>query len=132
MRDEKSGPRQSGGVNISGGTVTVGGDIVGRDKKLGMEISRVQLDQILRPVEDAVRTAPPENQPKAMQKLEELKNEVARGKDAKDGVVAKLVEGVAGLIPGAVSAVVGAFATPLLGGIAGPATKYVLDKIQGK
>jgi hypothetical protein len=132
MSDEKSGARQSGGVNISGGSVTVGGDIVGRDKKVGTEISRVQLDQILRPVEDAIRSVPPANQPQAMQKLEELKNEVAKGKDAKDGVVAKLVDGLAGLLPGAVSAVVGAFATPLLGGIAGPATKYVLDKIQGK
>jgi hypothetical protein len=36
------------------------------------------------------------------------------------------------LMPNAVSAVVSAFATPLLGGLAGPATKYVLDKIQGK
>jgi len=132
MGDEKSGARQSGGVNISGGSVTVGGDIVGHDKNVGLEISRVQIDQILRPVEDAIRTASSESQPQAMQKLEELKTEVAKGKDAKDGVVAKLVDGLVGLIPGAVSAVVGAFATPLLGGIAGPATKYVLDKIQGK
>jgi hypothetical protein len=132
MGDEKSGARQSGGVNISGGTVTVGGDVVGRDKIVGTEISRVQLDQALRPVEEAVRAAPPEKQPEAMQKLEELKSEAAKGKNAKDGVVAKLVEGLVGLIPGAVSAMVGAFATPLLGGVAGPATKYVLDKIQGK
>jgi hypothetical protein len=31
-----------------------------------------------------------------------------------------------------VSAVVSAFATPLLGGIAGPTTQFVLDKLQGK
>jgi hypothetical protein len=132
MGDEKSGARQSGGVNISGGSLTVGGDIVGRDKIVGTEISKVQLDQILRPVEEAVRAAPPENQPLAKQKLQELKAEAAKGKDADDGAVAKLVKGLVGLIPGAVSAVVSAFATPLLGGIAGPVTKYVLDEIQGK
>jgi hypothetical protein len=132
MGDERSGARQSGGVNISGGTVTVGGDIVGRDKIVGTEISRVQLDQILRPIEEAVRTAPPEKQPEAMQKLEELKAQAAKGENAEDGVVAKLVKGLVGLIPGAVSAVVSAFATPLLGGIAGPVTKHVLNEIQGK
>jgi len=132
MGDEKSGTRQSGGVNISGGAVTVGGDIVGRDKIVGTEISQVQLNQILRPVEDAIRTASPENQPQAKQKLEELKAEAAKGKNADDGVVAKLVKGLVGLVPAAVSAVVSAFATPILGGIAGPVTKYVLDEIQGK
>jgi hypothetical protein len=132
MGDEKSGTHQNGGVNISGGMVTVGGDIVGRDKNVGIEISRAQLDQALRPVEDALRTAPSEKQPEALQKLEELKAEAAKGHDAKDAVVAKLVDGLVGLIPGAVSAVVSAFGSPLLGGVAGPATKYVLDKIQGK
>src|SRR6266446_824672 len=111
MGDEKSNVGQSGGVNIGGGTVTVGGDIVGRDKIVGTEISHVQLDQIFRPLEEAVRTAPPERRAEAMQKLE---------------------EGLVGLVPTAVSAVVGAFATPLLGAFAGPATKYVLDKIQGR
>jgi|SRR6266446_1584940 len=132
MGDEKSNVGQSGGVNIGGGTVTVGGDIVGRDKIVGTEISHVQLDQIFRPLEEAVRTAPPERRAEAMQKLEELKSEAAKGKNAKDGVVAKLVDGLVGLVPTAVSAVVGAFATPLLGAFAGPATKYVLDKIQGR
>jgi hypothetical protein len=132
MNDEKRAADQSGGVNISGGAVTVGGDVIGRDKIVGTQISNVQLDQIFRPIEEAVRTALPANQPEAKQKLEELKSEAAKGKNAKDGTVAKLVEGLVGLVPGAVSAVVSAFATPLLGGVAGPATKYVLDKIQGK
>jgi hypothetical protein len=132
MNNENRDPNQSGGVNISGGSVTVGGDIVGRDKIVGTQISRIELDQTFRPVEEAIRTAPAANQPEAMQKLEELKSEAAKGKGAKDAVVAKLVDGLAGLIPSAVGAVASAFGTPLLGGIAGPATKYVLDKIQGK
>ena len=132
MNDEAKAARQSGGVNISGGKVTVGGDIVGRDKIVGTEISSVQLDQIFRPLAEAVRSAPPAMQQEAAQKVEELKKEAAKGKGAADSVMAKLVDGIVGLVPSAVSAIAGAFGTPLLAGIAGPATKYVLDKIQGK
>jgi hypothetical protein len=132
MENEKSSTGQSGGVNVSGGSVTVGGDVVGRDKIVGTQISQVQLDQAFRPLEEAARSAAPEKQADAMQKVKELKAEAAKGKDADDGVVAKLVKGLVGLIPSAVSAVVGAFATPILGGIAGPVTKYVLNEIQGK
>jgi hypothetical protein len=42
------------------------------------------------------------------------------------------VEGLVGLVPHAVGAVVGTFANPVLSGIAGPVTKYVLEKIEGK
>jgi hypothetical protein len=132
MSDDNSVSRQSVGVNISGGSVTVGGDIVGRDKNVRMEISRVQLDQTLRGVEEALRAASPETQAEALQKLEELKTEASKGHNARDTVVAKLVDGLVQLIPGAVSAVVSAFGAPILAGVAGPATKYVLDKIQDK
>jgi hypothetical protein len=36
------------------------------------------------------------------------------------------------VLPAATSAVVSAFATPILGGIAGPVTSFVLDKLRGK
>jgi hypothetical protein len=132
MENDKSSAGQSGGVNISGGSVTVGGDVVGRDKIVGTQISQVQLDQAFRLLEEAARAAAPEKLADAMQKVKELKAEATKGTDADDGVVAKLVKGLVGLIPNAVSAVVSAFATPILGGIAGPMTKYVLDEIQGK
>jgi hypothetical protein len=126
MGDEsKSAGKQSGGVNISGGAVNVGGDIVGRDKT--MINYQAQVGEALRPVAQAVQ-----QHPEAPQKLEALKAEAGKGQKADDGVMAKLVKGIAGLVPGAVSAVVSAFATPILGGIAGPVTKYVLDEIQGK
>jgi hypothetical protein len=47
-------------------------------------------------------------------------------------VIAKLVDGLVGLVPGATSAVVSAFTTPLLAGIAGPVTGFVLDKLRSK
>lgn len=123
--DPKAG--QSGGVNISGGTVNVGGDIVGGSKIQYQGIGKEQLEELFKPAAQAVA-----QHPEAQQKLEELKTEVSKGKKADDSVMAKLVDGIVGLAPGAVSAVVSAFGSPLLGGIAGPVTKFVLNKIQGK
>lgn len=117
MSDDNRVSRQSVGVNISGGSVIVGGDIVGHDKNVRMEISRVQLDQTLRGVEDALRAASPKTQADALQKLEELKTEASKGHNARDTVVAKLVDGLVQLIPGAVSAVVSAFGAPILAGV---------------
>ena len=131
MENEKTA-RQNGGVNISGGRLTVGGDIVGRDKIVGTQISQAQLDHAFLPIEGAVRAVAPEAQMQAMQKVKELKSEVAKGEKADDGVVAKLVSGLVGLIPSAVNSVVSAFATPILGAMVGPVTKYVLDEMQGK
>ena len=125
--DTKSVGWQSGGINISGGNVSVGGDIVGRDKIAYQMIPRAQLDDAFRPAEQALA-----QHPEAQKKLEDLKTEAGRGKNADDGVMAKLVRGIVGLVPGTVSEVVSAFGTPFLAGIVGPVTKYVLDEIQGK
>ena len=129
--NEKMGESQRGGVNISGSIGSVGGDIVGRDKITGMP-SMSQLDSALRPLIGAIEAAPAENQAKAEAKLSALKHEAAKGSRADDGVIAKLVDGLVGLVPGAASAVVSAFATPILGAVAGPVTGFVLDKLQNK
>ena len=121
---------QSGGINIPGTVGTVHGDMVGRDKIVGAP-SPAALDDALRPVIEAIRAAPDDKKPEAEAKLTALKQEATKGKNADDSVVAKLVDGLVGLVPGAVSAVVSAFATPVLGGIAGPVTKFVLNKLQG-
>jgi hypothetical protein len=126
-----TGGNQSGGINISGKVDTVHGDMVGHDKIVGAP-SPAALDDALRPVIEAIRAAPADKKPEAEEKLAALKQEAAKGKNADDSVVAKLVDGLVGLVPGAVSAVVSAFATPVLGGIAGPVTKFVLDKLQGQ
>ena len=125
-----SGERKRGGVNIvniSGEIGHIGGDIVGGDK-IVQAMTPLMIDAAFRPLDEAVKGAPPE----ATAKLAALKAEAGKGKDADDGVVAKLVDGLVGLVPGATSAVVSAFGTPILGGIAGPVTKFVLDKLQGK
>jgi hypothetical protein len=128
---EKTGNNQSSGVNISGSVGSVGGDIIGRDKITGVA-SAAALDDVLRPLSKAIETAPAGARAAADAKLTALKEEAAKGKDAKDGVIAKLVDGLVELVPSATSAVVSAFATPILGGITGPVTGFVLDKLRGK
>jgi len=125
-------PAGGSSVTITGGSVnTGGGDIVGRDKV--QLISAEHIDGAFAPIAKAIEaTTSPEHRAAAEQKLRALKDEAAKGKNADDSVIAKLVEGLVGLVPGAVSAVVGAFAGPVLSGIAGPVTKYVLEKIEGK
>lgn len=91
-----------------------------------------QLDNIFGPIEQAIKAAAPSQSAPAAEKLRALKQEAAKGANADDSVIAKLVEGLIELVPSALAALVGAFANPILEGIAGPVTKYVLDKIQGK
>src|SRR5437016_3868786 len=102
--NESTSQGQSGGVNISGTIGTVGGDIVGRAKIVGSP-SAAALDDALRPVHDAIKAAPPQVQPEAEAKLAALKQEAAKGKDANDGVMAKLLDGLMALVPAAASAV---------------------------
>jgi hypothetical protein len=121
---------QSGGVDNSGSIGSVGGDIVGRDK-ITVAPSTAALEGALRPLVEAIAAAPVGKQPEAEAKLAALKEEVSKGNNANDGVVAKLVEALVALVPAATSAVVSVFATPILGPVAGPVTKYVLDKLRG-
>jgi hypothetical protein len=132
------GNKQTGGVSITGGTFS-GNEIVGGNKTETVQGDKTvtvnvqlqqQIQQALQPVAAAIEKAPPEKQAEAAKTLDKIKEEVAKDKKADDGTLAKLVEGLVGLVPSAVTAVASAFGTPLLGGIAGPITKYVLDKFK--
>jgi len=126
---------QSGGVNVIGGSSTFQGDVVGRDKvvhTMSQGISEETFRQLFVPLLQSLQEAPPEKRGDVEQKVESLKEELSKGKNADDSLVAKLLEGIIGLVPGAVSSVVGMFASPILGGIAGPVTKFVLEKFSGK
>lgn len=127
---EKTGNGRSGGVNISGSVGSVGGDIIGRDKITG--VSAAALDDALRPLSKAIETAPIKARAEAETKLQALKEEAAKGNDANDDTVAGLMEGLVVLAPETAGAVVSAFSSPVLGGIVGAATKYVLGKLRRK
>jgi len=126
---------QSGGVNMFGGSNRVEGDAVGRDKVVNTTtqgISEETFRQLFAPLLQSLQQAPPENREEAEQKVESLKEELSKGNEADDSRVAKLLDGILALVPAAVSAVTGMFASPILSGIAGPVTKFVLDKFSGK
>ena len=72
---------------------------------------------------NAVEAAPEPQRTHAQAKVKELKEEAAKGKDASDSVLAKLLNGLVDLVPVGVSAVVAAFGQPILAGIAGPANQ---------
>jgi hypothetical protein len=55
---------------------------------------------------------------------------VAKGKQADDSRLGRLLDGLAALAPGAVASLVGTFASPLLAAAVGPVTKFVLGKLQ--
>lgn len=120
---------QSSGVSISGVVGSIGGDVIGNSKIIGIPSA---LDEALRPVLEAIKAAPSEVKPEAEAKLVALKLEAVKGKDRDDRVMAKLLDELIGLIPAAASAVGSAFATPILGAFVGPVTTFVLDKLRGK
>jgi len=46
--------------------------------------------------------------------------------------MATLIDDFVDLVPTGVSAVVSAFASPILAGVVGPVTRYALDRLKGK
>ena len=136
----KSSKGNTGGPHLSGNTIATGGgdfvmgdkvrgDKVGRDKNVQ---SQTNLQELFTPIADVIEASTPDRRAAANQKLDALKKETAKGKDANDSVIAKLLEDIVGLAPSAVQAIVAAFANPILGKLAGPVTKYILDKFKPK
>ena len=120
-----------GGAYVGGSVDTGGGDFVGRDR-ISHGLSPRDLAPLFGPLLAVVaKEAPADKQAAAVQQVEELKAEVAKGKQADDSKVGRIVDGLVAMVPGAIGAVVSLFATPILGGIAGPVTKSVLDKLKG-
>ena len=123
----------TGGGAFVGGGVTVGhGDFVGRDK-IVTGLSPGDLDALFAPLIAVIRGqqgfASPD-QSATLQQVHELKAEVAKGTSAADTKVARIVDGLVRLVPSAIGSVISMFATPLLGAIAGPLTKGILDRLK--
>ncbi len=121
----------TGGGAIIGGNVNIhGGDFVGRDK-ISHGISPAELETLIAPILAVVaQQAPASVRVQAIQKVEELKTETASGSQADDNKVARIIDRLADMVPGAVGALVKMFASPILSDFAGTATRAVLDKIK--
>jgi hypothetical protein len=122
---------ETGGGAYIGGSVQTGGDFVGRDK-ITQGILPRDLEPLFAPIFAATQQhAPADQKTAATQLVEGLKTEIAKGEQANDSKVGKIIEGLVAKVPEAVGAIVSAFALPLLGGVAGPVTTYVLEKLKG-
>lgn len=121
-----------GGAYVGGGVNVHGGDFVGRDQvKISHGVSPGDLEPLFAALLAAVASkAPAGTQAAAVQQVNELRSEIEKGKPAEDSKIAGIVEGLTKMVPGAIGTVVSLFATPILGGIAGPVTKYVLDRLK--
>jgi hypothetical protein len=121
----------TGGGAYFGGPVSAGGNIIGRDQIITEGVSGRDLESLFAPLLALVaEQAPSDKRAAAVQQVQDLKAEVAKHEQADDSKIATIVDGLAGLVPKAVGAIVSTFAMPILAGIAGPVTKFVLNRLQ--
>lgn len=131
-----AGTIQTGGGAFFGGPVTAR-NIVGRDHIVHAPATSVpvgpNLQTVLAALASQVRASAPVGQTtSAEQAVDALGSEVIKGQQVDDGKLAHLVKGLIDLVPAAVGGIVSAFASPVLGGLAGPLTKAVLDRLGSK
>jgi hypothetical protein len=131
MHDD-SNDSGSGGGGTFYGNVTAGRDVAGRDiKSVNLGPTSEQLQALLAPLHAVVQQTSDARGPAARELLKKIEDETSKGKEADDSLLSKLLEGFVGLIPEGVGAVLAAFGSPVLGAIAGPATKRLLDTFKG-
>jgi hypothetical protein len=131
---DKVGRDKIAGDSIKVGDISGDGSAIaiGRNARANVTgISGADLERAFAPMVQALRDVPPEKQAEATQKVDELKKEVAKGSKANDSRMAALLDELVGMVPGMVTVVASTFGTPLLGGIAGPVTSFVVDRIRG-
>ena len=121
------------GTQITTGAVSGSGIAFGDGAQIAVTrgLSSAELNRLFAPLlETVINQVPAAQQASALRQVEELKTEVAKGKQADDSKIGKLVDGLIALVPSAIGSVAGIFSTPILAGIAGPVTKFVLDKLK--
>lgn len=129
--------QSGGGTIVTGNVNTGGGAFVGRDRvttttTIHSGLSGDDLESLFTVLlAEVLRQASPARQAEAAGQVRALKAEAGKGKDADDGVLARIVNGLADLVPGAVGELAGLFASPVLQGIAGPVTKIILEELKG-
>lgn len=89
-----------------------------------------ELDKLFQPLKEQVQAAPADKRPQAEAQVQELHAELSKGSQASTDRLNTIIDGLVALVPGALSAVVSMFASPILAGLVGPATKFVLDRIK--
>jgi hypothetical protein len=115
------------------GTMNAAGNVVGRNMTFHTTTNTLSKTEIaFQQLASAVEQAPTALQPAAEATLASLKKEVGKsekGEKPDDSIIAGLLKGLAGLVPSAVTAIASTFGTPMLGALAGPATKLALQEL---
>lgn len=88
------------------------------------------LAPVFAPLLRVVLTAPQDVQPLASRMVSSLMGEVDKGREGSDEGIAELIEDLVQKIPAAGKVLVEIFAAPLVSANTGPATKFVLKRIQ--
>jgi hypothetical protein len=88
----------TGGGAYVGGNVSAGRDFIGRDR-ISAGVGQQALQALFAPLLAAVAAqAPPDQQAEAVQQVQELQAEAARGEQADDGAMARIIDGLAELV----------------------------------
>ena len=117
---------------VSGNTQTfINGDVESQTIHAGLSIDELhQLEKLFSPLKESLQDVPASIRPQAEEKVQALKTELANGKDASAERLNSILDGIVGMVPGAVGAIATMFGSPVLGALVGPATKLVLEHIQ--
>lgn len=130
--DKVRGDKVGGDKNTIGDIIGNTGVAIGRNSRINVNagLSGSEIAQLLTPILEIAKAAPEEVRGVAVAKAQELQVAVATDSQGNDSKIAGLLEDLTKLIPGALSAVVSAFASPVLAGVTGPVTKYILAKLR--
>lgn len=122
-----------GGDKITTGNISDSNVAIGRGAQVTVSqgLTAAEVTALFSPLVQAIKQAPPSKQQEALRLEQELEQEVAKGDQADDGRMAKLLNGLLSLVPGAVGTAVSIFATPVLAGVAGQVTHMVLKVFGG-
>ena len=120
-----------GGAYVGGNVSVQSGDFVGRDK-VTHGVAPADIAGVFAALLAALdKQAEPADKPLAVEQVAAIQAEVTQPPAQRnDKRLARLLDGLVDLVPTAVGAVVSAFASPLLGAVAGPATAAVLDQFK--
>ncbi len=124
----------NGAQAVGAGGVFVGGNNSG-NINTGMQtngIPAAELAALFAPVLAVIAQpqVPADKQAAALQQVEALKAEIAKGKEAKDKELAKTIKGLLEYVPAAIGALTTLFTSPaigeMVGGAVGEVTEFVL------
>ncbi|MFY9261730.1 MAG: hypothetical protein WAO71_14650 [Gallionella sp.] len=122
----------NGATAVGAGGVIVKGDNNG-NINTGTQTNGIPaeaLAALFAPLLAVIAQAPADKQAAALQQVEALKAEIAKGKDAKDKTLANTIKGLLEYVPAAIGALTALFSSPVIGdmvgGAVGAATEFVL------